>query len=332
MGRTNEEHEMNSLLTREQFKEAVFKRDKGICIVPGCGKPGQDAHHIIERALWKESSELGGYLIDNGATLCGEHHIHAEKNFFPPHACRMWAGITNRILPKQLDPTKAYDKWGVELKQPTRDKIKYPSTAYLPFSPEPTNPIANMEQFVGQPLIITIKMDGSNCCISGDGVAARNGTDAPHKSFDLIKAEFRNSWEYCFPSNYQLFGEWLYAKHSIHYKELSNGYYQIFHLYDKEKQLFLGWDDVESFAASMELQMVPVIKRVTYNSIWEAQADLQRIAEKVISDGHEGIVVRGVYPIHYGQFETHSAKYVRVNHIQTDEHWSNQPIIKNIVK
>ena len=43
------------LLTRDQFREGVFKRDNHKCVI--CRAPAVDAHHIIERRLWTD----GGY-------------------------------------------------------------------------------------------------------------------------------------------------------------------------------------------------------------------------------------------------------------------------------
>jgi len=45
------------LLTRDQFREAVFARDKGRCVI--CGAEGKDAHHIMERSLFDD----GGYYL-----------------------------------------------------------------------------------------------------------------------------------------------------------------------------------------------------------------------------------------------------------------------------
>lgn len=56
------------LLRRDEFREAVFGRDVGACVV--CGAPGQDAHHLVERRLFTGPGEAGGYFVDNGATLC----------------------------------------------------------------------------------------------------------------------------------------------------------------------------------------------------------------------------------------------------------------------
>jgi hypothetical protein len=50
-----------------------------------------------------------------------------------------------------------------------------------------------------------------------------------------------------------------------------------------------------------------------------------------IKFGHEGIVVRNAYPFHNSMWKENIAKYVRANHVQTNKHWSQQPITRNDV-
>ena len=69
---------MTHYLTREQFRNAVFARDKHKCVL--CGKPAVDAHHIMERKLWED----GGYYIENGASVCADCHWKCERNEVSP--------------------------------------------------------------------------------------------------------------------------------------------------------------------------------------------------------------------------------------------------------
>ena len=323
--------------SRDIFREAVFERDGHICVVPDCILPAADAHHIIERALWTEEDEQGGYLIENGASLCAQHHFQAERNHFSPHVCRMWSGIERRVLPKQLDPAMDYNKWGEELKQPPahREYIKYPTTLYFDFSPgiDHGGEHFSIEHMLFMPVVVTTKMDGSNVTLTRKHVAARNGDSAHHNSFDYIKA-IHSSLKETIPENIQIFGEWLYAKHSIHYvNELAlPSYYQIFAVYDIERKMWMGWDTVERYATLLGFPTVPVLKKVEYKESWEPMSDLYKLAQQTIEQGHEGIVVRNVHPFHYGQFEQCLAKCVREGHIQTDKRWIRQPIVKNKTK
>lgn len=320
---------------RDKFKELVFERDNGICVVPGCNKKAQDAHHIIERKLWISDKEKGGYLIDNGVSLCMDHHIHAECNFFPPQALRNWAGIKKRLLPLQLDPRKLYNKWGEEIIiRPNRTHIKYQSTPYLTFSEHfngnEEKCIIDTERFIRLPCVITEKMDGSNVCLTRDKVTARNGDNATHKSFDMLKA-LHSKIQKQIPKNKQIFGEWLYAKHSIHYNELK-AYFQVFGVYDQLQELWESWAYTVELALNLGLTTVPILEETTKHNIHSFMHAVTEQAEKVIKNGGEGVVVRSIYPFHYGQFFMNIGKYVRQNHVQTSQHWSTGPIIKNNLK
>ena len=97
------------LLTREQFREKVLKRDNNECVF--CyKKDGVVAHHIMDRKLFQD----GGYYLDNGATVCEEHHWQCEKTNISVNDVRKACGIVNMILPIGLDFDKIYDKWGNE--------------------------------------------------------------------------------------------------------------------------------------------------------------------------------------------------------------------------
>ncbi len=101
---------MQKLLTRNEFRASVFKRDKYTCVM--CGAEGKDAHHIIERRLFKAAAEFGGYFLENGATLCEQHHLAAEDTSLSCEAIRAACGILEAVLPKHLPPYYVYDKWG----------------------------------------------------------------------------------------------------------------------------------------------------------------------------------------------------------------------------
>ena len=316
-------------MSREAFRKQVFERDNYTCVVPACGLPAVDAHHIIERKLWAKD-ENEGYFKDNGASVCEIHHRLAER-IIPTQMLRKWAGITSRVLPKALDATKDYDKWGTELKMPTREYIKYPSTPYLPFSESVGNPLTNTQLLLNIPLVVTIKMDGSNVVLTDKKIAARNGQFADHPSFDLLKAEHAYK-KALIPIGKQIFGEWIYAKHSIHYVgDLAiKSYMQVFNVYDVTTRCFLGWRDVKTIAEQIGYPVVPIVaENVIYSAEWEFIQELSRMARKVISSGHEGIVVRPTMPFHYGHFEICTGKYVRANHVQTEEHWKDKSITRN---
>lgn len=324
---------------REIFRQAVFTRDNHKCVVPHCNNPVADAHHIIERALWKEDTEFGGYIPDNGVSVCELHHKHAEANFIPPQALRQWAGIKNRVLPAQFDASKIYDKWGTPLIPPNRELVKYPHTRYLTFTPGfdklDVDECGYMEitNMYNKPLVITMKMDGSNVKLTSEIVTARNGHSAGHKSFDFLKSKHA-SFKHLIPPHINVFAEWLYAKHSIHYtNDLAlDDILLVFAVYDGITQLWGGWEDVQRVAASLNLKTVPVLTLISFPSNWECEPKITKIGNDVIKKGHEGIVIRSLYPYHWSKFGENVAKYVRANHVTSSKHWKEMEIVKNEVK
>lgn len=341
-------------MTRDEFRTTCVQRDGGECLVPWCSKtvttdpegPGE-VHHIIERELW----ENGGYVPDNGACVCNEHHRFAEENYIPPQAFWMWLDIERPIIPDQYD-TIDIDKWGEKMDVPPwkehRSKIKYPSTGHLPFSPEWDGTRVDwgtIDEFLDVPLVITTKMDGGNAMLvkdEADPVRARNGKFAKHQSFDLLKKMYWEDDLYSkIPDHLQIFGEWLYAKHSIHYgcdcdepcedvgPELDS-YFQVFGVFDVRYNVWLSWPMVERVAESLGFPTTPIISKETIEKEAVFYDRILNYGEQVVSDGHEGIVVRTIFPLHYGQFERRLGKYVREGHVQPGEkHWTRRPLVQN---
>lgn len=101
---------MNAL-TREEFKKQVFKRDHYECVF--CDLPAVDAHHILDRKLYED----GGYHLNNGASVCGYHHIACEKTEIPLNEVYSACGIKRPALPPLYAINKTYDKWGNEILQ-----------------------------------------------------------------------------------------------------------------------------------------------------------------------------------------------------------------------
>ena len=321
-------------LSRQEFERQVFERDGHMCLI--CGEPAVDAHHILDRGLWVEPDEKFGYLVDNGASLCERHHIAAEKNYIAPQALRRAAYLPT-VVPKQLDRDEDYSKWGYPFKQATRESAKYPSTSYLdvsPSQPKPTdrNSSLNTNLFKEMPLVITTKMDGSNVVLRHTSMGARNGDTANHRSFDQLKA-IHAVLKYRIDPWQEVFCEWLYAKHSIHYTgDLALPHLlQVIAVYDMYWRVWLSWDETVEIADSLDLPTVPLIARGALKE-WEIVGRVVALGNDVINEGHEGIVIRNEHSFHSGQFTAMAAKYVREDHVQTDEHWMNSAIVTNEAK
>lgn len=62
-------------ITRQKFRDSVFKRDKNKCVI--CKQAENiEAHHITDRTLMPN----GGYVKENGISLCPAHLELAEEH------------------------------------------------------------------------------------------------------------------------------------------------------------------------------------------------------------------------------------------------------------
>ena len=210
---------------------------------------------------------------------------------------------------------------------------KYPRTPHLPWSPGGTNDdrrLTSVEHLLDKPLVITEKMDGSNVCLQHDAVYARSHSSVPkHPSFNMLKA-LHARVKYHIPKGIQIFGEWLFAEHSIHY-EMLPGYLMIFGVRDLEYPAWLGWDTVQLWAEELGIHTVPVLGHGPAASEEELRSIVGRALQQPLLFGkeREGCVVRLFDDYKDKYFERSIAKYVRAGHIQTDEHWTTKEVVRN---
>jgi len=93
-------------IIRMKFSEAVFKRDGFKCVF--CNeKEDLDAHHITDR----NKMPNGGYVKENGITLCPNHHMEAEE-FHITEGDKWINGMHPDDLYKKIDSSYklAYEK------------------------------------------------------------------------------------------------------------------------------------------------------------------------------------------------------------------------------
>lgn len=342
---------MNILLTRDDFHKSVFLRDNNKCVI--CNEPAADAHHILERRLWGESQ---GYYLENGSSLCPDHHLEAEMTTLTVEEIRVACGIATPILPEHLYGDQVYDKWGnIILANGQRLKgelfqdegvqkilrkgrviddftswVKYPRTHHLPWSPgmnDDDRMMQSLDVFEGQRVIVTEKMDGENTTMYADHIHARS----VDSSGDVTRAWVKNFWanfSYDFPTGWRLCGENLYAEHSIHYNELDS-FFNAFSIWN-EKNECLSWDETLEWLAILhvDLQHVPVM----YDGIFDKDL-IVALWNESMYDHCEGYVVRiaDSFPMHH--FKTHVGKFVRKDHVGTGNHWRfGKRIIVNSLK
>lgn len=307
----------NNILSRDEFRESVFKRDSYKCVV--CGNDAVDAHHILDRSLFVD----GGYYIDNGVSLCTKHHIEAETGVISPNYLRYKANIEYIILPQSFDETLEYNKWGESIAEGNR--FKYPRTKHLPFSEGVSSDdkiLYDLSPFEGQEIIASEKRDGENTSMTPEYYYARSLDSNNHPSRNWVKGLWGNI-RYNIPHNWRICGENLYAKHSIGYDDLDT-YFEVFNIWT-DSNVCLSWDDTVEWCELLGLKTVPVL----YRGIFDIDV-LKNI--KLDTEKQEGFVIRLAGSFKYSDFGTSVAKWVRKGHVQTDEHWTMKEIIKNNLK
>jgi hypothetical protein len=211
---------------------------------------------------------------------------------------------------------------------------KYGRTYHYPFSPGTTsddriNPDYWQHISKHEKIVHTEKLDGENNCLSRYGVFARSHA-APTTSswtrvirvrWDLIKNDL---------GDLEIFGENLYAVHSIEYKKLEH-YYYVFAVRIHDQ--WLSWEEVQFYAAMFDFPTVPVLNLVAPTDENSLQDEvLQLASESSVFESfdmitgaaceREGIVSRNALGFAVDCFERNVFKYVRKGHVKTDEHWT----------
>ncbi|MGB0977592.1 MAG: RNA ligase family protein [Prolixibacteraceae bacterium] len=337
---------LSHIVSRDNFREGVFARDNHKCVI--CGKPAQDAHHILERRLF----DNGGYYLNNGASLCSKHHIEAETTELDAQVIRDAAGITTIVLPEHLYTEFKYDKWGNIMNpngtrvqgelfyQETVQKIlkqgnmlglfskyvKYPRTYHFPFS-QPNRKDDKYwstdyyKHFEDKRVICTIKMDGENTSMYPDHVHARSLNSEMDDTRKKVKDIWsRIAWE--IPEDWRLCGENLYARHTIPYDNLESYFYMFSIWYGNN--ICMSWDEMCEWADILNIATVPVL----YDGIFDAN-----IVEDLPNDprlkGQEGFTMRIADEFPYASFRNSLVKYVSPDFVVPHGHWRRNKIVPN---
>ena len=195
-------------------------------------------------------------------------------------------------------------------------RYKYPQTPHVPFSPGTTRDdkvLSNLDHFINKEVIVSEKMDGENTtCYSDYYQHARSIDSTHHPARDWVKA-FHSKITHNIPSGWRICGENLYAKHSIEYNELEN-YFYAFSIWDEDNYC-LNWDSTIHHCNSIGVHIVPELWRGKFN-----EKTIIELANNLDLERQEGFVMRLSSGFEYRDFGTSVAKYVRKNHVQTDDH------------
>lgn len=212
---------------------------------------------------------------------------------------------------------------------------KYGRTYHYPFSPGTTSDdrINHLYETdlsaIGQ-LIHTEKLDGENNCLNRYGVFARSHaaptvspwTNAIRQRWQQIRHDL---------GDLEVFGENLFAIHSIAYERLEEHFF-VFAV--RENDVWLSWEETQFYARLLDFPTVPELARVVAPfEIETVKANVLSLAMQASKFGSvdartgipctvEGVVSRDTGSYSVAEFPHRVFKYVRKGHVQTDEHWT----------
>ena len=203
--------------------------------------------------------------------------------------------------------------------------IKYPKTLYWPYSPAPgrnerVHP--NPRRFVGEQVVVTEKLDGSNTLLHLGRVYARAAsTPCYDKWMAMVKKH--HAWKVQEPDCF-LFGEDIYGVHSISYDPIRE--HRTFYAFALQSGDggFRSFAEVEEYTSRREIPMVPVLFKGIFNTIGEARAFVARAHNEtsLLGGDREGVVLRLARGFPASEFQNNVCKSVRRSHVQSSEHWS----------
>lgn len=246
---------------------------------------------------------------------------------------------------------------------------KYPRTRHLEGSrkqkgDENLNNI-RFQEIKGKYLVLEEKVDGANCGISFDSHGRMYLQSRGHflnggygeRQFDLFKQWAGMYQEQLFKllgSRYVMYGEWMYAKHTVFYDALPH-YFLEFDIYDRAQGIFLDTPSRRKLTEKLPIVSVPVLSEGVFskqqqlldligpsNYITEGNAAcLQRLSQELGLDAGQqcaetdlSTMMEGLYlKIEEGGQVAARLKYVRASFqqrlLESESHWLERPIVPN---
>jgi hypothetical protein len=231
--------------------------------------------------------------------------------------------------------------------------VKYPRTPHL-FGSRGTDDDKHLdeaasERFLADPsLIVEEKIDGTNVGVhftsKGEMVLQCRGhliADGMHPQYDLLKqwtAAKRFELEQRLEDRLILFGEWAYARHSVHYRKLPHYFFE-FDVYDKDAEAFLSLEKRLAVIDGLGVVTVPVVHTGPI-----ARDEIERLIGPSQFDSHfdnpltkrsdnlmEGLYLR----TEASGIVSGRAKLVRpefVEKVKLSTHWQHQAVVPNLLR
>lgn len=203
---------------------------------------------------------------------------------------------------------------------PGQERIRYPRTPHLMWSPGATSDdrvLKTTASWEGTEVVITEKMDGSQCTLYCDGLHGRSLELDSHWQWDKLKA-MHAAMSHEIPVGWRICLENMTAVHSIEYDNLPS-LFLVFSTWDRDN-ICLGWVETTEWCALLDLTPVPVL----YQGLYTDDA-CKALCDSLDTNHQEGLVVRPANRFHFDRFSVLTGKWVRKNHVRTSDHWKEQP-------
>lgn len=249
------------------------------------------------------------------------------------------------------------------------DLLKYPRTYHIEGSRlQPGDEdldAVSFEQIRGRHLVIEEKMDGANAAISftPDGKLLLQSRGhyliggAREKHFNLFKQWAHTHAHALWPvfgERYIMYGEWLYARHTIFYNRLPH-YFMEFDVLDKASKQFISTASRHDMLVGLPVVSVKVLKtgqctsisqliELVGNSFFIRKGHLDQLrklcedmrlnADRALNETDPSQLMEGLYiKIEEDDVVKERYKYVRASFLttvlQSNSHWLTRPIIPN---
>lgn len=204
---------------------------------------------------------------------------------------------------------------------------KYPKTPHLPWSPNHRSNddkiIDSLDSILQDEVVITEKLDGGCTALYDGEIYARSvAAPAQHPWMGMVKKH--HGWKTMGRTDMCIYGEDLFGVHSIKYGPIPEDMtYRPFAVLFMSRMEFASFDEMCDIADSLGMAPVPVLYRG-----FPSEEELENITYSLHRSGselggpREGIVARAAGPYPFSQFASHTAKSVRLGHVQTTSHWA----------
>ncbi len=246
---------------------------------------------------------------------------------------------------------------------------KYPRTPHLTGSKlqvgdEDLSQVS-FSELEGKYVVAEEKCDGANSAISFDEKGEMYLQSRGHyltggyreRHYNLLKQwanVHRDVFFQVLGSRYIMYGEWMYAKHSVYYDALPH-YFLEFDIWDRERECFLDTPSRRALTMRMPIASVPVLKAGVFSSkkelldligpsLYIRPGHMERLRAYCEREGLDGEqqcqqtdgsgMMEGLYlKVEEGGCVTERLKYVRASFIQcimaSESHWLDRPIVPN---